>query len=137
MIIVPLYLIRLGGPFTCEALSDLSYCGLSSSISVLFHVLILQSLSIVSGININYTLCPPVSLPAFVSGPHYMLQAGWHLPAVMTISSKMVAILAKYIPKGGTTAICLPREGTKDSYLAKEETKDHFLSNGEIKSKLT
>jgi len=97
MIVAPLYLISLGSPYTCETLSDFSYCAMSSSMSVLFHILILQPISILSGINVNYTMCPPHSLPLFVSGPHYLLQAGWHLPLVMTISAKMVGILAPYL----------------------------------------
>jgi len=97
MIVVPLYLAATGEPYTCESFGDLSYSGMSSSLTVWYHVLILQPINILTGMNVDYTLCPPPTLPYFVSGRHYLLAAGLHVPLGMTVVAKIIGVLAFYL----------------------------------------
>ena len=44
---------------------------------VLADFLLVPDVVVVAGVNVDYILCPPSSLPSFMSGPHYLLQCAW------------------------------------------------------------
>ena len=67
--------------------SIISYAFQSFSICSFYHLILLQPLALVSGINLNFLLCPAPSDP--FSGPHYVLHAHWTqailIPVISTV----------------------------------------------------
>jgi hypothetical protein len=97
MLVAPIYLLTLGGPYSLEPFSDLTYCALSSACCFFYHVLILHPVSELTGINVNFTLCPPSTLPSIAGGPHYFAHAAWHQFLIMSAIHKMMAIIAPFL----------------------------------------
>ncbi|KAA0198646.1 Twinkle protein mitochondrial [Fasciolopsis buskii] len=54
----------------------------------MYHFLILQPISMLTGVNLNHMLCPAVSDP--FEGPHYRLVAMVHQPALILILGKCI-----------------------------------------------
>lgn len=115
MVIAPLYLSTLGDPYTSEPLSDYTYTLLSVSVFILYHTLILQPISLLTGVNVDYILCPPSSLPSFMSGPHYLLQCAWTQTLVIAGVHKTMTLAVR----------CLGRCVGHETYLYHYQVDDN------------
>uniref|UniRef100_A0A0N4ZVW2 Transmembrane protein 164 n=1 Tax=Parastrongyloides trichosuri TaxID=131310 RepID=A0A0N4ZVW2_PARTI len=63
ILIIPFYLISLGGPFTPEPLFNINWAILGYSILSLYHLLVLQVIGLATKVNLNCIICPGVSDP--------------------------------------------------------------------------
>ncbi|TPP63664.1 Transmembrane protein [Fasciola gigantica] len=88
LLLVPVALLDMKSVFSVEPLDDISWSVFSLSLQVMYHFLVLQPLSVVTGINLNHMLCPAVTDP--FEGPHYRLVAMVHQPALILILGKCI-----------------------------------------------
>ncbi|XP_049822166.1 transmembrane protein 164 isoform X2 [Aethina tumida] len=63
MVVVPYYLLRLGGVYNVEPMGDITWNVLSYSINVIYHFAILQIVAIPTEVNLNHMLCPAILDP--------------------------------------------------------------------------
>nr|XP_054933540.1 transmembrane protein 164-like isoform X2 [Dermacentor andersoni] len=104
MLAVPCYLMRLGGVFSTEPLADLSWGLLSLALQYLYHFLVLQSLALVTEVNLNSMLCPAVSDPFY--GPHYRLWALAHQFLLVLVAGKLYTTVCAWLLRVTRLRIC-------------------------------
>lgn len=88
MLIVPVYLLRLGGIYTCEDMNDLSWASVAIGIIFIYHFVPLQIIASLSQVNLNNMLCPAVSDP--FSGPMYRIFAIIHQAVSLPFMGKLL-----------------------------------------------
>ncbi|XP_052823593.1 transmembrane protein 164 [Octopus bimaculoides] len=88
MLIVPIYLLRLGGIYTCEEMSDLSWAFVAIGILIFYHFIPLQIIASLSSVNLNNILCPAVSDP--FSGQMYRIIAILHQAICLPFLGKLL-----------------------------------------------
>lgn len=104
MLVVPCYLLRLGGVFSTEALSDPSWAVLSMALQYLYHFIVLQGLGLVTQVNLNSMLCPAVSDPFY--GPNYRLWALGHQFVLILVAGKAYTVLCSWLLQATRLRIC-------------------------------
>ncbi|XP_065311522.1 transmembrane protein 164 isoform X1 [Dermacentor albipictus] len=104
MLAVPCYLMRLGGVFSTEPLTDLSWGLLSLALQYLYHFLVLQALALVTEVNLNSMLCPAVSDPFY--GPHYRLWALAHQFLLVLVAGKLYTTVCAWLLRVTRLRIC-------------------------------
>nr|XP_002129750.1 transmembrane protein 164 [Ciona intestinalis] len=85
--LVPIYLISLGGSYSCEPLTDLWWPVLSVGVGFLYHFTFLQGLALTTKVNLNNMLCPAVSDP--FRGSSYRMWAFAHQHFLIAIHGKL------------------------------------------------
>lgn len=73
---VPFYLMSLKGTYSTESLTNFSWPIFSASIIILYHFMFLQTVSLLTHVNLNCILCPAVSDP--FRGRFYRILAVGH-----------------------------------------------------------
>ncbi|XP_034230561.1 transmembrane protein 164 isoform X2 [Thrips palmi] len=94
MVIAPFYMLRLGGVYNMEPLSDLSWCIFSYGLLIMYHFVILQGLGLPSEINLNKMLCPASKDP--FSGPNYRIWGTLHQMLLCPLACKLFIVGANY-----------------------------------------
>jgi len=87
----PFYLNLLGEPYTIDFANKGSWILMSYAAFLFYHMVILQPIAILLGINVSTTLCPAPTDPFF--GPNYLLHAVWHQAVCVAV----VAVAYTYI----------------------------------------
>jgi len=95
--VVPLFLLAIGGNYTTESLHDKHWWVLSAGYTFLYHFVILQSLALISQVNLNNMLCPAVSDP--FAGVNYRIWASLHQHLLIFLHAKLYQIFAYYLLK--------------------------------------
>lgn len=88
MMIIPFYLMKIGGVYTPEKLSDMSWALLSLGWLYFFHFVPLNYLAVLSHVNLNNMLCPAVSDPFY--GRLYRICAMIHQALVIPMIGKFI-----------------------------------------------
>ncbi|KAJ8680975.1 hypothetical protein QAD02_016762 [Eretmocerus hayati] len=84
MAVIPYYLLRIGGAYSIEPLSDLSWSILGYALSLGYHFWILQGVGMLTQVNLSHMLCPAVLDP--FDGQNYRIWATCHqLLAIPTL----------------------------------------------------
>ncbi|KAK3095813.1 hypothetical protein FSP39_019515 [Pinctada imbricata] len=86
MLVIPFYLLRIGGVYTTEPLLDFSWAQVSLGLLYVYHFIPLQYLAYQSKVNLNNMLCPAVSDPFY--GPGYRVCAMTHQGLCIMILGK-------------------------------------------------
>lgn len=94
MMIIPYYLLRIGGVYTAEKISDMSWAFLSLGWLYFFHFVPLNYLAVLSHVNLNNMLCPAVSDPFY--GRLYRICGMLHQVILIPLIGKFVAATANY-----------------------------------------
>ncbi|KAL4219809.1 hypothetical protein ACF0H5_020221 [Mactra antiquata] len=88
MMIIPYYLMKIGGVYKAENLKDMSWALLSLGWLYFFHFVPLNYLAVLSQVNLNNMLCPAVSDPFYGRG--YRIFAMIHQVLLIPIIGKFI-----------------------------------------------
>ncbi|XP_050389357.2 transmembrane protein 164 [Patella vulgata] len=94
MLIVPLYLLRMGGVYIPEKLNDFSWSLVALGILFIYHFIPLQIGALISHVNLNNMLCPAISDP--FHGQFYRLCGSAHQILLIPLQGKIYALIAQY-----------------------------------------
>jgi TMEM164 family len=94
MLIVPYYLLRLGGVYTIEDSLDFYWPMFSYGTLLLYHFTVLQFIGMKTLVNLNSMVCPAISDPFY--GPNYRVAAIFHQALMVPLSSKIYGLVASY-----------------------------------------
>lgn len=94
MVIAPFYMLRLGGVYNVEPISDLSWCFFSYGLLVMYHFIILQGLGLPTEVNLNKMLCPASKDP--FSGQNYRIWGTLHQMLLCPLACKLFVLGADY-----------------------------------------
>lgn len=96
MVIIPIYLLRTGGVYNMEGLSDYTWNAIGYSANIVYHFFILQIIAIPTQVNLNHMLCAAIKDP--FEGPNYRFIAVMHEAVLSTILCKLVTFLFSPLP---------------------------------------
>ncbi|CAG0881806.1 unnamed protein product [Darwinula stevensoni] len=91
MLVVPYYLLRLGGVYTVAHPLDMSWPVFGLGICTFYHWLLLQPVGLV---NLNNMLCPAISDP--FRGPYYRMAAMCHQSLFIPLFNRSYCLLSKF-----------------------------------------
>ncbi|XP_052214999.1 transmembrane protein 164-like isoform X1 [Dreissena polymorpha] len=94
MMIIPYYLMSVGGVYTPEKLRDMSWGILSLGWLYFFHFVPLNYLAVISQVNLNNMLCPAVSDPFY--GRLYRICAMGHQVILLPVIGKFIVASSYY-----------------------------------------
>lgn len=97
MFVIPIYLLRKGGPYAAEKLTDFSYSLIAYGVFLSYHFGILAPLAVVAQVNLNHMICPAILDP--FQGVNYRLAASTHQLLLMPIVAKTFAYLFSRAPE--------------------------------------
>ncbi|XP_076681371.1 transmembrane protein 164 [Andrena cerasifolii] len=87
MVVIPYYLLRVGGVYNVEPLSDMSWSILSYGLNLVYHFWILQAIALPIQVNLSHMLCAAVLDP--FEGPNYRLWVLLHQAILCPLLSKL------------------------------------------------
>ncbi|XP_078470126.1 transmembrane protein 164 isoform X2 [Lampetra planeri] len=112
MYIVPLYLLRSGGgAYAPEPLGDPWWALLATGLLFFYHFTVLQTLALLTQVNLNNMLCPAVSDPFY--GRWYRLCALFHQTALVLLHGKAVTVASRALEPALRAASAVFRPPTK------------------------
>lgn len=94
MVVIPYYLLRLGGVYNVEPLTDMSWPIFSYGLNLAYHFWVLQPAALPVEVNLNHMLCPAVLDP--FEGPYYRLWATAHQSLLCPVLGKILCLLANF-----------------------------------------
>jgi len=97
VLLVPYYLLHLGGVYTAEDFKDFGWTFMSYGILLMYHFTVLQTIGMLTWINLNSMVCPAVSDPFY--GPYYRIAAICHQMLMVPVICKLYPLLASYSVK--------------------------------------
>lgn len=95
LLLIPIYLTRLGGQFNLEPLSDLAWPAMALSAYSLYHWIILQPIGLLAQTNLNNMICPAISDP--FHGPYYRVLAMSHQTILVPLVGKLYNVLTNWV----------------------------------------
>ena len=90
LLIIPFYLLRQGGYFSVEPMTDLAWVLMSYGAWGFYHWGFLDPLALLTWGNVNSMLCPAISDPFF--GPDWRMYAFCHQFVLNLLSGKLLAL---------------------------------------------
>uniref|UniRef100_T1IW07 Transmembrane protein 164 n=1 Tax=Strigamia maritima TaxID=126957 RepID=T1IW07_STRMM len=92
MLVIPFYLLRVGGVYTVERIRDFSWTMVVLGAILLYHFVVMQGLGLATQVNLNNMLCPAVSDP--FRGQNYRIWAVGHQSLLIWILGKSYVIIS-------------------------------------------
>ncbi|XP_034949128.1 transmembrane protein 164 [Chelonus insularis] len=137
MVVIPYYLMRIGGVYNIEPLSDFSWCILAYGFNLAYHWWILQLVALPVQVNLSHILCPALSDP--FEGQFYRLAAVVHEGLLCPILAKLFCVIANYfLTKFPPTRVKSSINHTIDHKFPQSESDEELQSrqkdrkNGEV-----
>lgn len=104
MFVVPYYLLRLGGVYNVENLTDINWNMFSYAIMMIYHFAVLQGIAIPTEVNLNHMLCPAILDP--FGSQWYRICAVIHQAILCPLICKIFCIVsAFFLTRFGPTKI--------------------------------
>ncbi|XP_057324750.1 transmembrane protein 164 [Microplitis mediator] len=94
MVVIPYYLMRIGGVYSIEPLSDFSWSILAYGFNLAYHWWILQLAALRVQVNLSHILCPAILDP--FEGRFYRLAAVVHEGLLCPLLAKLLCIIFNY-----------------------------------------
>ncbi|ENN81895.1 hypothetical protein YQE_01727, partial [Dendroctonus ponderosae] len=94
MLIVPSYLLRLGGVYTVEPVKTIQWNVLAYSLLVAYHFTVLQGVSLLTNVNMNHIMCPLEADP--FRGQLFRTAVFFHQGLLCPTVCKAYVLLANY-----------------------------------------
>ncbi|XP_033228204.1 transmembrane protein 164 [Belonocnema kinseyi] len=94
MVVIPYYLLRLGGAYNVEPFMDLSWPVFSYGLNLAYHFWILQAAALPVQVNLNHMLCPALLDP--FEGQYYRLWATAHQSLLCPLLGKVFCLAANF-----------------------------------------
>ncbi|KAF4530999.1 hypothetical protein B566_EDAN009743 [Ephemera danica] len=91
MLVVPAFLLKMGGVYTTEAMGDLSWNAFAYGFILLYHFIVLQIAATPVQVNLNHMLCPMPDDP--FASQWYRSFAVMHQALLCPLSSKLFCFL--------------------------------------------
>lgn len=102
ILVIPLYLLRIGGVYTMEHPADFSWSVMSAGWSLLYHFVLLQGIGLLTEANLNNMLCPAISDP--FRGVNYRIWAFGHQSLLLSCFGKVYFLFCRLaLSLGGHT----------------------------------
>jgi len=95
LLLIPIYLTRLGGQFNLDPLSDLAWPAMAFSAYSLYHWIVLQPIGLLTQTNLNNMICPAISDP--FHGPYYRVLAMSHQSILVPLVGKLYNVLTHWV----------------------------------------
>ncbi|XP_015429610.1 PREDICTED: transmembrane protein 164 [Dufourea novaeangliae] len=94
MVVIPYYLLRLGGVYNVEPLSDMSWTVFSYGLNLAYHFWILQAIALPVQVNLSHILCPAVLDP--FEGSNYRLWTVVHQGLLCPLLCKLLCYIFNF-----------------------------------------
>ena len=94
MVVIPYYLLRLGGVYNVEPLSDMSWTVFSYGLNLAYHFWILQSIALPIQVNLSHILCAAVLDP--FAGNYYRVWTMIHQGILCPLLCKLFCYSSDY-----------------------------------------
>uniref|UniRef100_A0A914X738 Transmembrane protein 164 n=1 Tax=Plectus sambesii TaxID=2011161 RepID=A0A914X738_9BILA len=95
ILFIPVYLMNLGGAYSTEPVTNLSWPVFSLSLILLYHYIPLQFFGMMAHVNLNCIICPAISDP--FKGRLWRLMGVAHQTLYIPLHTKLYSILARSI----------------------------------------
>lgn len=95
MLVIPYYLLRIGGVYNIEPYSDLSWPMLTYGFNLAYHFWILQVIAWPTQVNLSHMLCPAVLDP--FEGQNYRMYVFVHQGILCPLLSRLLCYLFDYL----------------------------------------
>lgn len=95
MLVIPYYLLRIGGVYNVEPLSDLSWSVLTYGFNLAYHFWILQVIALPTQVNLSHMLCPAILDP--FEGQNYRMFVFVHQGILCPLLSKLFCYVVDYL----------------------------------------
>ncbi|XP_033329398.1 transmembrane protein 164 [Megalopta genalis] len=126
MVVIPYYLLRLGGVYNVEPLSDMSWTVFSYGLNLIYHFWILQAFAWPTEVNLSHMLCPAVLDP--FEGQYYRLWTVVHQGLLCPLLCKLFCYASNYfLTKCSLTKVKASLEHTlpkKNKYEEKRKLRE-------------
>lgn len=93
MLVIPFYLLKIGGSYTAEPVHDFSWALVSMGVLYIIYFVPVQYLAYISLVNLNNMLCPAVSDPFY--GQYYRICAMTHQALLIPTVGKFYTWLSQ------------------------------------------
>ncbi|XP_054009493.1 transmembrane protein 164 [Hylaeus anthracinus] len=94
MVVIPYYLLRIGGVYNIEPLSDMSWSVFSYGLNLIYHFWILQPLAWPTQVNLSHMLCPAILDP--FEGQNYRLCVFVHQGILCPLLCKLLCYVSNF-----------------------------------------
>ncbi|CAL7939163.1 unnamed protein product [Xylocopa violacea] len=94
MVVIPYYLLRIGGVYNVEPLSDISWSVFSYGLNLIYHFWILQIIALPIQVNLSHILCAAMLDP--FGGPYYRLWTIVHQGLLCPLLSKLFSYASDF-----------------------------------------
>ncbi|XP_017753925.1 PREDICTED: transmembrane protein 164 [Eufriesea mexicana] len=94
MVVIPYYLLRIGGVYNVEPLSDMSWCILSYGINLAYHFWVIQAVALPIQVNLSHMLCAAVLDP--FEGQYYRIWAFIHQALLCPLLCKLFCYISDF-----------------------------------------
>ncbi|XP_003698940.1 transmembrane protein 164 isoform X1 [Apis florea] len=94
MVVIPYYLLRIGGVYNIEPLSDMSWCVFSYGINLVYHFWIIQPIALPTQVNLSHMLCAAILDP--FEGQNYRMWTFIHQGLLCPLLCKLFCYVSDF-----------------------------------------